>query len=119
MPTPMSPSKSPGSNSAPLPPPPDLLPQAHPSLASHPLETPPSDSPKAPGLLCPKISFVNAAAFQRTCKLEGSIQFALSLNSMSAHSTSISDATTDDPIDLSEVPPEYHDYVDIFSKKKC
>ena len=53
------------------------------------------------------------------CKLEGSIQFALSLNSMSAHSASISNATTNDPIDLSEVPLEYHDYVDVFSKKEA
>ena len=53
------------------------------------------------------------------CKLEGSVQFTLFLNSMSAHSTSISTATTDDPIDLSEVPPEYHGYVDVLSKKKA
>ena len=53
------------------------------------------------------------------CKLEGSVQFTLTLNSMSAHSTSISNATTDDPIDLSEVPPEYHGYVDVLSKKKA
>ena len=38
---------------------------------------------------------------------------------MSACSTSISNTTTDDPIDLSKVPPEYHDYVDVFSKKKA
>ena len=119
MPTPTSPSESLKSNSVPLPLPPDLLPQAHLSLASHPLETSPLDSPKAPGLPCPKISFVNAAAFQCTCKLESSIQFALSLNSMSTHSASISDATPDDPIDLSKVPLEYHDYADVFSKKKA
>ena len=119
MPTPTSPSKSPESNSAPLPPPPHLLPHTHPSLASHPLETPPSNLPKAPGLPCPKIFFVNTAAFQCACKLEGSVQFALSLNSMSAHSTSISNTTTDDPIDLFKVPLEYHDYVDVFSKKKA
>ena len=119
MPTLTSPSKSLELNSTPLPPPPDLLPQARPGLASHPLETLPSDSLKAPGLPCPKISFLNAAAFQHTCKLEGSVQFALSLNPMSTRSTSISDATTNNPIDLSEVPLEYHDYVDVFSKKKA
>ena len=119
MPTPTSPSESLKSNSVPLPLPPNLLPQAHLSLASHPLETSPLDSPKAPGLPCPKIFFVNAAAFQRMCKLEGSIQFALFLNLMSTRSASISNTTTDDPIDLSEVPPEYHDYVNVFSKKKA
>ena len=119
MPTPMSPSESLELNSTPLPPPPNLLPGACPGLASHPLETPPSDSPKAPGLPCSKISFVNAAAFQHACKLEGSVQFTLTLNLMPAHSTSISNAITNDPIDLSEVPLEYHDYADVFSKKKA
>ena len=38
---------------------------------------------------------------------------------MSACSASISNTTTNDPIDLSKVPPEYHDYVDVFSKKKA
>ena len=38
---------------------------------------------------------------------------------MPAHSTSISNAITNDPIDLSEVPLEYHDYADVFSKKKA
>ena len=115
----MLPSESPESNSIPLPPSPDLLPQACPGLASHPLETPPLDSPKAPGLLCSKISFVNTAAFQCACKLEGSIQFTFSFNLMSTCSTSIADTIPNDLIDLSEVPPEYHDYVDVFSKKKA
>ena len=53
------------------------------------------------------------------CKLEGSVQFTLSLNLMSACSASISNTTTNDPLDLSEVPPEYHDYMDVFSKKKA
>ena len=119
MPTPTSPSESPESNSVPLPPPPNILPQARPGLASHPPETPLSDSPKAPGLPCPPISFVNAAAFQRACKLEGSVPFSLSLNSMSARAAAISDPIPDDPVDLSGVPSDYHDYADVFSKKKA
>ena len=38
---------------------------------------------------------------------------------MSAQAAAISDATPDDPVDLTRVPPEYHDYVDVFSKKKA
>ena len=38
---------------------------------------------------------------------------------MSTCSTSIADTIPNDLIDLSEVPPEYHDYVDVFSKKKA
>ena len=119
MPTLTSPSKSPELNSVPLPPSSNPLLQACPGLASHPLETPLSDSPKAPGLPCPPISFVNAAAFQCACKLEGSVPFSLSLSSMSARAAAISNGTPDDPVDLTRVPPEYHDYADIFSKKKA
>ena len=93
MPTPTSPSESLELNSVPPPPSSNPLLQARLGLASHPLETPPSDLPKAPGLLCPPISFVNAAAFQRMCKLEGSVSFSLSLSSMSAWAAPISNAT--------------------------
>ena len=105
MPTPTSPSESPELNSVPPPP------------SSNSLL--PSDSPKALGLPCPPISFVNAAAFQRACKLEGSVPFSLSLSSMSAWAAAISNGTPDDPVNLTRVPPEYHDYIDVFSKKKA
>ena len=39
----------------------------------------PTDSPKAPGLQAPPIALINAAAYIRTCKLEGSIQFSIQL----------------------------------------
>ena len=119
MPTLMSPSESLELNSIPPPPSSNPLLQARPGLASHPPETPPLDSPKAPGLPCLPISFVNAVAFQCTCKLEGSVPFSLSLSSMSTQAAAISDGTPDDPVDLTRVPPEYHDYVDVFSKKKA
>ena len=38
-----------------------------------------TDSPKAPGLRAPPIALINAAAYVRTCKLEGSIQFSIQL----------------------------------------
>ena len=118
MPTLTSPSESPELNSVPPPPSSNPLLQARPGLASHPLETPPSDLPKALGLPCPPISFVNTAAFQHACKLEGSIPFSLSLSSMSLQAAAISSGTLNDPVDLTRVLPEYHNYADIFSKKK-
>ena len=39
----------------------------------------PTDSPKAPSLRAPPIALINAAAYVRTCKLEGSIQFSIQL----------------------------------------
>ena len=83
-------------------------------------ETTPWEPPKAPGLMCPKISFTNATAFQHACKLEGSVQFTLSLNLISTRSATLSDSLPPkETIDLSSVPSEYHDFVDIFSKKKA
>ena len=38
---------------------------------------------------------------------------------MSAWAAAISNGTPDDPVDLTRVPLEYHDYADIFSKKKA
>ena len=47
-----------------------------PSSVSSPSLT---DSPKAPGLQAPPIALINAAAYVRACKLEGSIQFSIQL----------------------------------------
>ena len=119
MPTPTSLFKFPELNSIPPPPSSNPLLQACPGLASHPLETSPLDLPKALGLPCPAISFVNTAAFQHACKLEGSIPFSLSLSSMSTWAAAISNGIPNDPVDLTRVPLEYHNYADIFSKKKA
>ncbi|KAG6327615.1 hypothetical protein ID866_11474, partial [Astraeus odoratus] len=61
-------------------------PGANPGSSSTPHPTPgpvPSDStPDVPGrtpLKAPHISLINAAAFMRACKLEGSFQFSLQL----------------------------------------
>jgi len=66
----------------------------------------------------PHISLVSAAAFMHTCKLEGSVQFTLHLQSGEAKLHAAS-ANSDAPISgLSGVPPEYHDFADVFSKAK-
>lgn len=84
-------------------------PQATPSPVETPVETPSTP---------PNISLVNAAAFVRASKLEGSqvFQICLSDPAISAKATSV---TPDTPVDLSSVPPEYHDFPDVFSKKKA
>ena len=48
----------------------------NPSSVSSPSLT---DLPKAPGLRAPPIALINAAAYVRACKLEGSIQFSIQL----------------------------------------
>ena len=65
----------------------------------------------------PHISLINAAAFLCTCKLEGSVQFQLQLcplDSACARSSSMKST-----LDLSAIPPEYHNYADVFSKAKA
>ena len=62
---------------------------------------------------------------QRHClsvrlQIRSSVQFALSLNSISAHSATLSDSSPpEETIDLTRVPSEYHNFADIFSKKKA
>ena len=86
------------------------------SLHSEPsqpsFKTPPSNSSSKPN-----ISFINAVAFTRACKMEGSQSFQLNLNhpELQARLTKKEDT----PVDLSYIPAEYHEYADVFSKKKA
>ena len=63
------------------------------------------------------ISLIGAAAFMCACKLPGSqcYRTQLSNTSISANSASSSNKAPD----LSQVPKEYHDYADVFSKAKA
>ena len=62
----------------------------------------------------PSISFINAAAFACACKLPGSRSFALSHQDVFGRSS----ASKTTP-DLSDIPEEYRDFADIFSKAKA
>jgi len=78
-----------------------------------------SDSGSAPSVdtpVCdpPHISLINAAAFMRACKLEGSTKYQLHSDSVKARSSSISTPPVPDT-----VPPEYRNYADVFSKAKA
>ncbi|KIN96416.1 hypothetical protein M404DRAFT_33302 [Pisolithus tinctorius Marx 270] len=62
----------------------------------------------------PLISLINAATYVRACALPGSRQFCLQL---SADDVKLHASSTSSPSpDLSLVPPEYHEFADIFSK---
>ena len=84
------------------------------SLVPTPPQAPLNDTPDAPGLRAPPIAFINAAAYARVCKLEGSTQFLLQLRQEpdgKLRASSLGDAP-----DLSAVPEVYHDFADVFSK---
>ncbi|KAF7770963.1 hypothetical protein Agabi119p4_6937 [Agaricus bisporus var. burnettii] len=61
------------------------------------------------------IRLINAAAFARASRLPGSHRFALNLHLVVAAATAISES----PVDLSAIPDEYHDFTDVFSKKRA
>ena len=83
-------------------------PQPPPSEPS-PESTP---SPPSPPSSPPHISMVNAAAYIRACKLTGSQTFKILASSFSE-----APPPPPDP-DLSNIPEEYHDFADVFSKSK-
>ena len=88
-----------------------------------PLPTLTTDSPvdpptQTPNSSEPRITFLDAVAFTRACKEEGTEGFQIHIsnpNSASGRSAQ----KFDTPVDLSSVPPEYHDYTDVFSKSKA
>ena len=84
------------------------------SLAPSPPQAPLNDTPDAPGLRAPPIAFINAAAYARACKLEGSAQFSLQLHQ--EPDGKLRASSLGDTPDLSTVPEVYHDFADVFSK---
>ena len=87
-----------------------------------PPRTPSPELPPEPPTTssAPQVTLVNAAAFARACKLPGSASFTLNLSSVSAaEAFARSSAVSDSPPDLSNVPPEYHEFADVFSKSKA
>jgi len=64
----------------------------------------------------PNIAIIGAAAFLRASKLLGSHNFELCLCSLDIQANSAKLAETPD---LSNVPSEYHEFADVFSKTKA
>ena len=83
--------------------------------ASAPDPTPlePGTTPK---LEAPRITLINAATFVCACKLEGSVTFRLDLASLELSSHAASVPETYDLVDLLDVPEDYHNFTDVFSK---
>src|SRR5438128_3606794 len=99
-------------SSPPEPPKPDLA-----SASPPPPVANPNDSPKAPGLQAPPITFINTAAFSTACRQEGSVQFSIQLRQ--EPDGKLRAASVEDAPDLSAIPEEYHDFADVFSKSNA
>jgi len=63
----------------------------------------------------PRVTLINAAAYSRACKLKGSqcFQLWISLPKIMGRST------VTNPVNLTNLPEEYHDFADVFSKTKA
>jgi len=83
-------------------------------------ESTPESTPNPTPTPTPKvdIALVNAAAYLRTSSLPGSQEFSLCLTheGISARAATTSDSP---PVDLSNVPKEYHEFVDVFDRIKA
>src|SRR5882724_11746955 len=108
-------------------------PLQHKSKSSPPVKTLPSSAPLPklpdPVLDIPKsvlpvesqkplrVTLINAAAYSRTSKLEGSncFQLRISLPEVTSHSTT----TSETKVNMSTIPEDYYDFTDIFSKSKA
>ena len=75
-----------------------------------------SEPPPIPKLQAPEIVFINAAAYMHANQLPGSITFQMTFSpeGLSAKATS-----TGSPMDLLDIPKDYHEFADIFDKKKA
>ncbi|CDO70296.1 hypothetical protein BN946_scf184603.g7 [Trametes cinnabarina] len=79
----------------------------------------PESYPLVPPLSVPRVTLVNAAAFLHACRASGSESYtlnllAVSLDSVKARSSSVEGETPD----LTGILLEYHEFTDVFSKKK-
>ena len=69
-----------------------------------------------PSISPPPISLINASAYMHASQLPGSLVFQLSLTKESALRNTMHTAPS---VDLSNVPKKYHEFADVFNKKKA
>ena len=86
------------------------------SASPPPPVTTPNNSPKAPGLRAPPMTFINTAVFSTVCRQEGSVQFSIQLHQ--EPDGKLRAASVEDAPDLSAIPKEYH-VADVFSKSNA
>ena len=67
----------------------------------------------------PKISLINASAFFRASKLDGSQCFSINLQVDEASGRFATPDLSELKADLEGVPEKYHDFADVFSKQKA
>ena len=94
--------------------PPLTLPLVHSPLDSATSITPSNFSKPLPENK-PNISLLNAHAFMHASKLQGSVSFQMQLSPEGV----LGKATSAEPMDMSSIPKDYHEFADVFSKGKA
>ena len=75
------------------------------TVATAPLSSnPPTPTP----LVAPKVSFVNAAALARLSKMDDNQVYQLFLSDKTAPNDAL--------VNMTGIPPDYHEFTDVFSK---
>jgi len=64
----------------------------------------------------PPISFINAAAYARLARVKGNTIFTISISNTDS---ATGFAANTDPVDVSGIPEEYHEFGDVFSKSQA
>jgi hypothetical protein len=73
--------------------------------------------PDSVGPAKPHVTLINATAFIRATRLPGSVQFTLNLNDTSMKAAAATITEPED--DWSDIPEEYREFADVFSKMKA
>jgi hypothetical protein len=61
----------------------------------------------------PSVSFINAAAYAQLARVSGNIVFSMTVSSFDSVSAF---STATNPVNLSSIPEDYHEFWDVFSK---
>jgi hypothetical protein len=101
------------------------LPMSTPTFASDPKPSVSSDTSDfdyfeastSPDSSIPSVSFINAAAYAWLARLPGNIIFTVTISNATDSATG--SATSAVVVDLSEIPEDYHEYQDVFSKSSA
>ena len=67
----------------------------------------------------PQVALIGAAAFAYVCKQPSTELFFMSFKEAENGTIELSNQETEPDIDLSTIPPEYHEFAELFSKKEA
>ena|SRR5277367_2643175 len=67
----------------------------------------------------PKVALIRAAAFAFICNQPGMELYFMSYKVQEDGTVELANQEAEPDVDLTKIPPEYHDFADLFSKKEA